>query len=64
MLIIGYKSSNKKSLAVGAVKRHLGKSNKECVRIINDVLAGKVVQIETDTFLADDLKDANFLVQL
>ena len=63
MMIIGYKGKVNQDAVIKALKKHTDKSTKEINTIVSQVMAGQIVPLIRDEFLAEDLKDANFLVK-
>lgn len=63
MMIIGYKGKVNHDAVIKALKKHTDKSAKEINTIVSQVMAGQIVPLMRDEFLAEDLKDANFLVK-
>lgn len=63
MTIIGYKKGANSLNAILSVRKHTGLSLSESKRVIEEVLEGKIVQLDEDFVLREELTDLKFIVK-
>jgi hypothetical protein len=63
MIILGYRGSPDWSVVKLAFKQHTTMTFQEITKVVSSIKSGKVVTIENDFVLHDELKDIGFILK-